>query len=78
MNEILREQWSYILYSDRGQDYYLSVLCGTVAQYDINIKLLPDEVQQYKQNGTSFINELAAQIRYNPQAFYDRHIKELK
>lgn len=41
---IFEEQWSFALYR-KNTDYYLSVLCGGVAMYEITIRLTDEEKQ---------------------------------
>ncbi len=50
----------------------LSVLCGRVAQYGVELELNESECQLYKRRGDSFVKELAEKVRQTPQAFQNR------
>lgn len=69
MREILRKQWTYILYKTESNKYILSVVCGTVGLFDIDVELSSDQVQKFENQGESFIDEVAAEIRYNPSKY---------
>lgn len=73
MEEILRSQWNYILYK-KDDNLILSVVCGTVALFEVNIILNSMEVESYNQRGEDYINELAGEIRFSPKSFNKRHV----
>lgn len=68
MKEVLKKQWEYILYENQN-DLILSVVCGNVLMYDIEIKLNNEQKTKYLNEGESFLNTLAEQVRYNPEKF---------
>lgn len=71
MKEVLKKQWSYTLYeSDEG--YALSVICGTVALYTIQVQLNEEEVDAFKVNGVDYIDSLVKTIQSEPDKFKDR------
>ncbi len=74
MEEIIKKNWNYILYKTDGE-YFLSVVCGTVAIFDRNIRLYPDELQKYVQHGEKYTDELARKICYSPDSFSNRHLQ---
>ncbi len=73
MEEILRSQWNYMLCRKDGELVF-SVICGSVAIYEINIFLNKQETENYHEKGEEYLNELADRIRNNPGLYKDRHI----
>jgi hypothetical protein len=71
MKEILQEPWLYSLYED-GESLILSVVCGTVAVYDLTIELTTEEKQQFATLGKPFLHTLALQISSRPSDYQDR------
>lgn len=70
--EIKRKDWYWILYrSDEG--LLLSVLCGTIAMYDVTVRLSDDEETRYLAD-QGFLDELAAEIRYSPDSYRERAV----
>lgn len=47
MKEIINKAWDYVLYENDG-DYILSVLCGSIGIYELNIMLNSDEKKDTK------------------------------
>lgn len=76
MEKILEQQWSYILYRD-GDRLLLSVVCGDIAIYLIDIELNEAETKRYREGGPAYIEELAEEIMQNPWLYRPRRI-ELK
>ena len=70
---LLQKDWFYTLELLSDQ-YILSVVCGSVAIYDIKIQLNTKEVDQFKEKGEAFIEQLAASIRFSPTAFKSRYL----
>lgn len=73
MKEILKKNWSYKLFEDNEQ-FYLKVLCGSVALFDITIKLNNEELYCYNTEGEAFIERFVKEIQYSPSKFSDRNI----
>ncbi|GMQ63819.1 hypothetical protein [Vallitalea maricola] len=71
MNIVLKKRMEYILYEDKGR-YLLSVICGTVGMFEINIYLNQEELEQLKKDGEPFIKALAERIRYSPKNYVNR------
>lgn len=74
MIELLKKQWTYILYDDSGKLLF-SVVCGSVGLFDRNIYLNANEIKAYDMNGEIYLDTLAEQIRKNPDKFESRHVK---
>ena len=74
MREILKKNWSYKLLEDNEQ-FYLKVLCGNVALFDIVIKLNNDELGRYLTEGEAFIDKFVKEIQYSPASFLNRNVK---
>jgi hypothetical protein len=68
----VKKPWSYILYRIDGK-YVLSVVCGTVALFDRNIPLNPEEVAQALESSES-LDALAAEIFNGGDEYRLRHI----
>ena len=73
MKQLLKKQWEYVLYQN-GQDFILSVVCGTVVLFDIKVILTKSEIEEYKQDGEVSIGQLADKIRNNPDEWMYRKI----
>lgn len=72
MKKILEKPWTYILYLDNDK-YILSVVCGSVAMFEINLVLDDVENAGYREQGEVYISQLAAAVRDAPKAYMDRH-----
>ena len=68
MIELIKKNWNYILYKNK-EEYVLSVLCGTVALYDIEITLNTEQKLNYQNYGEKFIDGLAKKVRDNPSLY---------
>lgn len=73
MKVVAEETWSWMLFEDASR-LYLSVLCGTVALFERFIELTDEEREQYRQQGVSYIEQLAAAVAGAPQQFAARHL----
>jgi hypothetical protein len=73
MKEILRSQWNYML-CEKDEKLVFSVICGSVAIFEINIFLNEDELKKYNERGEEFLNELAEHVRNNQKSNNDRYI----
>jgi len=72
MKEIFRSQWNYMLCEKEGKLFF-SVICGSIAIYEINIFLNESEIKNYEAMGKEFLNELAEHIRNNPKVYNERN-----
>jgi hypothetical protein len=75
MREIIKKPWNYTFFEDDGK-YYLSVSCGTVAVFDINVQLTPEEINLYNEVGENFIDKLVGEIQYAPKEYSNRHLSK--
>ena len=73
MRELIKKPWDYTFY-EKNNLFYLSVMCGSVATFEIVIELSSDETNLYKNEGSDYIEKLAKQIQYSPSSFSDRNI----
>jgi len=71
MEEIYKKKWSYIFYFDKGK-YFLDVVCGTIGTYTILIQLNNSEIENYKNQGLTYIDLLVEKIQENPNDFIER------
>lgn len=76
MKEILKKAWAYSLYRD-GENFALSVLCGKVGLFEINIVLSEEEKAEFYSQGEPYVEELAKAIQSSPSQFANRHEKDL-
>ena len=74
MKEILKKSWNYTLF-ENNEFYFLCVVCGGVAMFEINIKLTQDEKTEYEKSGESFIDNLARDIQNYPSKYAERNTK---
>ena len=74
MRVIEESNWSWILYQDEDA-YFLSVLCGGVAMYTIDIQLSSREALQYERNGHAYVKDLAKSLRQSPTKHSERHLQ---
>ena len=73
LNEVASSNWKYILYR-YNDDFVLSVLCGTVGVFDVNIELDKEEKAKYLSEGIDFINNLSYKVSGSPTSYSDRRI----
>ncbi|MDR6969174.1 hypothetical protein J2X31_003201 [Flavobacterium arsenatis] len=53
MDIIIKKDWNYSLYSNNNMLIF-SVLCGTVAQFEVDIELNQEEKDKYDSQGEVF------------------------
>lgn len=56
------KQWDYILFDNAGE-LVLSVLCGKIGVYAVDVTLDGTQAAQYRERGTAYLDELAALVR---------------
>lgn len=72
MREVFRNQAKmFTLYDDNGH-YVLSVVCGGVGMYDVNVPLDSEECASYREEGEAFLETLAYKIARDPNRYRDR------
>lgn len=54
---------------------FLSVVCGSVGLYTIDVELLADEVEHFALSPTSAARALAASVTFDPEAYADRRME---
>ncbi|PPJ42862.1 hypothetical protein C0063_06330 [Pseudoxanthomonas sp. KAs_5_3] len=74
MRVIAEESGSWMLFDNDG-DLYLSVLCGTVGLYSVDLHLTPEESEQISCRGTVYAADLARLVRHNPTSYHERHTR---
>lgn len=70
---LAEETWAWMLYGD-GARYFVSIVCGTVAVYTIDLELTVDEVAAFHREGAPFISRLALIVSSRPNEYRARHI----
>lgn len=70
LNKIAEKKWSYTLYESAGT-YVLSVLCGNLALYELNIPLAPGDAEKAIRNN-AYLDKLASEIAGNRTNFLRR------
>lgn len=78
LERIFEKTWDYIVFrdSDTGE-YFLNVLCGTIAMYDFTIRLDESEIASFEKNREA-LEPLARKISYSQREFLDRQVKNFK
>ncbi len=71
MRIIINEPWNYQLIKN-NYEYFLSIMCGSVGLYEVEIKLTREEISEYEQNGKTSIEKLVSSIRENPEKYRSR------
>ena len=66
----------YSLYKDRSS-FILSVLCGNVGLFEINMILSEEEKAEFHSQGELYIEKTGESHTVFPSQFFDRHIKAL-
>lgn len=74
--ELDRSDMEWILYRTASDVLVLSVLCGTVAMYSIDIALTPSERREYERDGRRFIDVLAGRVVSDPKGYGERHLQQ--
>jgi hypothetical protein len=75
MEVISERSWAWMLFHEAGR-YFLSVLCGTVGLYGVEIELNEQEIDGFKTSGDDFVSALASKITYDSTQYCDRHIPD--
>lgn len=75
MIEIINKPWDYRFF-ERNNKFYLYVMCGSVAVFEINIELNDDEKSLYEKVGVDYIDELAKKIQFAPSTYSARNLPE--
>jgi hypothetical protein len=73
MADLLKKNWEYTL-SDYSRQFRLSVVCGTVGLYEIDIYLDESEIEKYNELGNEFIDKLVKSIQEFPNDYARRKI----
>ncbi|WP_294302615.1 hypothetical protein [uncultured Chryseobacterium sp.] len=71
MQVLIKRNWQYILYKE-NQKYFLEVICGGAAMFELKISLNSEEIDDYLSHGEIFIDKLAEKIRNSPGEYLDR------
>ena len=74
MKELEREPGAWILYELPPFRLVLSVNCGTIASYDVNLELDFDEREEYMAAGRVYLENLARRVVDNPRRFWTRNV----
>ncbi len=59
-----------------GAALFLSVVCGTVAMYEVEFALTAEEAEGYARGGNAYLEKLAERVIGMPGAFHGRHIPD--
>ena len=72
MEIIINERWNYQLIKNNDK-YVLSVMCGTVGLYEIEVELSDKQIKEYTQKGKEYIEVLVGKIRSNPSNYISKY-----
>lgn len=70
-SELINNHLDYSFFED-SSNYFLCVLCGGSALYEINIKL-KEEINMFKKYGVEYIESFVSRIQVNPLIYVDRN-----
>lgn len=62
MEILINESWNYQLVKNQDK-YVLSVMCGSVALYEVEKELTDAQIKEYNEKGKAYIDELVGMIR---------------
>lgn len=76
MKELLRnEKLMYVLEEGDDGSLFLTVVCGGVGIYELQVQLNEQEKECYLNQGVGYLDQLAGLIGKNTADFVDRAIK---
>ena len=75
MKEIDSSRMLWTLYQDQ-EEYYLSVICGSVAIFETSIRLSKSEYVQYSQQGSDILDRISSKVRNSPKDYQSVNIKK--
>ena len=73
MKTIFKKNWAYVFYQ-KEEDFFLEAVCGSVAIFELTIKLNPEEKSAFLAQGEEYISCLAQAISNSPQNFQNRKV----
>ncbi len=73
MKILNKSPWDFTLFEENDA-IYLEVVCGSVGIYELKIQLTQDEIASSR-NDQNFISQLAKKIRFDPDSYQNRIIK---
>lgn len=74
MKVVAQGPWAWTLFQDDTGMLVLSTLCGTVAQYGLEMALSPSEAENYERRGIDAVDALASDVSHDPSAYAARAI----
>lgn len=76
MKQVYEKKWSHVLFQDEESEVFcLSVVCGSVGLYTIDITLNEQEMEMYRKKGNEYINTLAQSVAADPSKYQPRHVR---
>ena len=75
LRKLGQRDWSWTLYA-AGERRFLSVLCGTVAMYELTVELDPAERERVGEIG--FLDAFAHEVAYRPTQWHPRHLRDFR
>ncbi len=73
MHLLAERNWSWMLFEDEGI-FILSVICGSVGIYTLEIQLSANELAEYRAKGEKFLDVIARDISYAQSKYTARQI----
>ena len=69
MKTVYEKPWAYeVLLDEATGEYFIDVLCGGLAMYNVRLKLSDDELEAFKLDSTA-LDHLADRVCYSPETF---------
>ncbi len=75
MKVLAESNWNWMLYQD-SDSYILSVLCGSIGMFTLELILSAEEVSDYLERSDKAIDKLARAVCSNPEAYQSRQIPD--
>jgi hypothetical protein len=74
MKVVAEEPGAWILFRSEDADLYLTVMCGTVGLYSVDLQLADTEAADFTASGRPAIEALARDVSYKSCNYQGRHI----
>ncbi|MBN8694078.1 MAG: hypothetical protein J0L69_12860 [Bacteroidetes bacterium] len=77
MKLLINKDYNYSLFHFNNK-LYLTVICGSVALYEVTIELNKEEKENYLKKEETYIDKLALEIQSNSKRFAGRFIENFQ
>lgn len=74
-NIVSSDEGMYRLFSRENGNLFLGVLCGGIGMYEVKVPLNEDEKESFRTRDGEFLDQLAEDIRNQPDKYKDRWVE---